>query len=261
MLAIIYNQLELYTLIPRLIEIFFFIIVGLKILRQKKYILNRVYFIAFMCWAGYITIDIFVWTLAVQNIESYQIANSIRDIQLTLALSFSYLIYLATNIIKRGSKVLTSFFKKRITIELIALFFIMYFANKWEDLIVIDSTNIFIEPFNLPPTGEFNVIISQNPGAIFGSFGIFTLIFASIINIIFIIKNGELEEQYKIKMYYLAFGITLVPIGMIYFVIINIYVAINIFTCIIGHLIWTLAPLFIYISKRDIKENQGKLVK
>ena len=246
-----YDPIEYILLIPKIIEILMFVFLAIKIYRSKDYILNKIYCYAFLTWTLYTLSDIIMWSNGANSITWLFIANRFRDLQVIAATIFAFLMYFSTRIIIVGYKGLN---KKKI-ISLFIIFLIIAIL-----LAITDSLDVYDGDGILLTSDEWEsadlVVVSPNIGivtAILMMVPLFLYI-VSVVSLIKLVKTKIEDPDLKKRMNYLIVGISLIPIGVIYFAIIlgfpNIY---NAFTGILGRIIWIIAPIFVWLSQRQKK--------
>ncbi len=246
-----YDPIEYILLIPKVIEILMFVFLAIKIYRSKDYILNKIYCYAFLTWTLYTLSDIVMWSNGANSITWLFIANRFRDLQVIAAIIFAFLMYFSTRIIIMGYKGIN----KRKIILIFIIFLVIAIL-----LAITDSLDVYVGDGNILTPDKWEtaalVIVSPNIGIVTAILMIVPLFLyiISVVSLIKLVKTKIEDLDLKKRMNYLIVGISLIPIGIIYFAIIlgvpNIY---NAFTGILGRIIWIIAPIFIWLSQRQKK--------
>ncbi len=246
-----YDPIEYILLIPKVIEISMFVFLAIKIYRSKDYILNKIYCYAFLTWTLYTLSDIVIWSNGANSVTWLFIANRFRDLQVIAATIFAFLMYFSTQIIIMGYQGLNK--KKIISIFIVSLTIAILFA-------ITDRVDVYDGNGNLLPSNEWEtaalVIVSPNIGILTAILMMVPLVLyiISVVSLLKLVKTKIEDPDLKKRMNYLIMGISLIPIGILYFVIVlgvpNLY---NAFTGILGRTIWIIAPIFVWLSQRQIK--------
>ncbi|MBN2157186.1 MAG: hypothetical protein JW776_14170 [Candidatus Lokiarchaeota archaeon] len=248
------NPVEQFALIAKLVNILLFTISAFAILRQKRdYILNKMYFAAFLCWVVYIIADAFVFVLLPISPAVHFIGNRLRDIGVIAVLAMAFLIYKSYDIIKGGQD---SINKTRLYIE-IGIFAII---AVW--LVIIDSVQVYdlsynlIPPEDLPPPGT-NYIVQPDVGimTLILSAVPFALFIYTVIMLLLLTRKVD-KRQLKKKMFLLTIGIAFIPAGMLYFILVGIPNIYAWWITAIGYTIWTISPILIWLSQLTSKKDE-----
>ncbi|MHA1723503.1 MAG: hypothetical protein ACTSXH_01485 [Promethearchaeota archaeon] len=242
-----YDPVEFWLYIPKFIEIFCFFFTGIIIYKKKDYIVNKLFGSAMWSWNIYTISDLIIWTHGADSILMLQIVNIVRDIQIFAAITFAYLIYIATQIIEHSVKAINR--KKIIIIG--AIFYVL-------GILMITNESIYIRDVegNVLSPSEWEtasiVIVATDIYLFFGALMLFPTILY-ILSIISLnrVKKRSNDQALKARMNRLIIGIALVPIGIIYFAII---LGLGIVTDTIiwftlGRLVWILGSIFILSSQ------------
>lgn len=229
----------------KVIEIIVYLVCALMIYRKdKKYILNKTYFVSLLGWVVYILFDAILFpvghyetTYIGTTAEAYipLFANIFRDIAVAgggvLAFGFLY----ASIIIRYGEATA----KQRKT-------FLLVFGGYF--LFAI-------------PTIIFDRIIKEmkDPVKVHTEFGIASIITILAQIVIYLIAIIQLitiyrrinEPQEKRRVLFFILGCLFIAIGVIFFVIVGAVASGYAFiTGPMGHIIWILAPIFILFGIR-----------
>jgi hypothetical protein len=245
-MAVLYPSFEFWLLIPKGIEIILFLVLAFKISAHQKYTLNKLFSAALFVWGVYIIIDSIVWITAANSDQAYNIVRYLRDISIYLAISMSFLVFLTSKVIQQGENVLKS---KSVMIVGITFVIFAILFNLNDDLVVINQIGGIIEPINFPPEEPVQVIYQITPWTIAGSLIPLLTYFYSV-GILIIIAKKTAEKSSVLKMWKIIFGISMIPSGMIYFILLGLFATPDIITASIGHIIWMLAAIFIWLSQK-----------
>jgi hypothetical protein len=247
------NTVEQVALIAKIINVTLFILLAFAILRQKKdYIINKMYFVAFLCWALYIGMDAILFIFIPVSQTWYFIGNRLRDIGIVGVLSFAFLVYKSFEIIKDGEDSLN---KRRLYIE-IGLFVVIAGLLVWVDRVdvfLFSDQSVLIDPADLPPPDTDFVVKPVVPWYTMILSAIPLILFVYTVTRLFILVKGVERKKLRNKMLLLTIGITLIPIGMVYFIIMSPIVYAW-WSTAIGYTVWTIAPVLIWLSQIG-KEN------
>lgn len=243
-MAFTYPTMEYWLLIPKILNCFLFAILSIKILKIRKYIVNKLFFTAFILWAFYILGESIIYLTGANSEAMLHFANIFRDLQMIAIFFVAYSMFYATNVIRFGE---SSIDRKKMKIVLGILFGCLI------PLIIIDKLEVLNELGEVitvfPPTGEIHVFADLHPLVVV--FSIFPLILyiMSLIDLRKIAKSAN-DPLKKKKLYYLLFGISLLPCGIIFFIVINALSIYSILTSSFGHILWAMAPVFVWIGER-----------
>lgn len=248
-----YESIEYYLIIPKIIEISMFWFMAYKIRKDKRSTLSNVFAIAFITWTFYTMADMIMWITAANSETWLLIDNIIRDVQVSSAVVFSYLIFLATEIIIHGSKGLN---KRKLIIVGIVSFCVII------GLIIVDRIDVYDVNNELLSVSNWDsaevVVIAPNISPWTVGFMTFPFIIYlySIITLIHLIRSNIKESELKRKMYFLIIGIVLIPLGILYFTfVLGIDGFYNFWTATFGRLCWMFAPIFIWLSQQKSTDH------
>jgi hypothetical protein len=249
-----YNPVEYFILIPKIVEYIMFLILAIKTYRMKDYIVNKVIGLAFFVWTFYTFSDLIQWITGANSITMLAIANGIRDVQIFAAMIFAYLIFLDTEIIKFGEGGID---KKKLKIILGVYIILTILLVATESLYVADVT----DPEKLPLPPELwettaMIEVTSNLSLITAILMVFPLIlYAKSISTLYKIAKKSQPDN-KRKMIQLIVGITLIPVGIIYFAIvigIGLTFILQIIFYSTGRFFWVSAAFIIWNSQRGGK--------
>ena len=91
----IFDELQLALVVPKLIQCLCWIILGILILRKSNYILNRVFFFAFLGGALFAACDAFIYAVAPNGQDWLTLANIVRDISIIGFMITNFSLYYA----------------------------------------------------------------------------------------------------------------------------------------------------------------------
>lgn len=268
---IYFEYLQLILIIPKTIESLLFLLN--IILAYKKYahltwndrpLVERFFFIGLIGWFIYITLDIIIYFLAPLSMGllsdgiytgylsghvSLTLVNLMRDIAFTGALVQLWSYFFASLTILLGetkvSRVMKHYFTR---IAVIAISIIVVIFDKIKVTIVDGLPIVDAEYQGL---GGFVI-------------GLFICIYfgGALILILSLRKETQAYKSNKMKKHLIALiiGVSVMGIGNLYWLFLGVLGGINpslfettsnrfLFT-FIGHIIWTLSPIFIYIGFR-----------
>ena len=245
------HPLEYLLIVPKTVASILFLLVALKIFHlNKKYALNRIFLITFLSFSVYLLLDIFVYIFAPYSQEMLNIANIIFKIQIFILAFYMYMLFLASLLIKYGTKILK--FKWVWLIGVIILILAILICT-FKIIVVLDENgNIITE---LPPivTGfkatngtkeGYNSLLALLISAFPLLLDIYTIV-------LFIqIRNGlKIDDPSRKLMLYFIIGIILIPFGLLYFILQGSVAFNNYPSIIIGYVIWIISPFFLWKSQ------------
>lgn len=248
------DPIELWLLIPKAINLLLFMYSAFHILNlNRKNKLNQFLFAAFCCWMVWILGDLVIFNIAPINATFFVVAQYLRRVQLAGAVFCSFFFYNAFKVIKFGEDIIN----KRFWIEFV-LFIVVFFLmtlNKMLYLEDINGNEILVSDLPLdqiirtrPYIPIFFAILSGLPFLV-----MFYAVFGLIHIINTVIQPGVPQRK---KMIQLSIGIALIPIGMLYFLIHSMFLPYTFLYIVIGHIVWTISPIFIVSSQRKRKESE-----
>jgi len=229
---------------------------AIKIKRNSKYILNSLFCFALIGWAIYIGTDTILYQLAPINLFFFNFANLLRDIGM-IGISLVPLGYiLAAFLIKDGEEITFQQKKKRLFIAFIVNFAIIIGVIVNDSIVVyMKGTKIPIDPATLPPTVPYSVnfdAVTINGQIAFIFYMSYVAWYLAAIYLIFSVqkrKSGLEQRRAKFIMY----GMLMIPVGITYYVLLGflkVPADIYAYLDILGHIIWTLSPVLIYLGVR-----------
>ncbi len=275
------EPLQVRLIIPKSIEAILFLIVVIKLYRkfpnapfQQRPQLNKLFIVGLFSWFIYITLDTVIFIIAPLSFEgpiengkfvgyliqypSLFIANIIRDIGFLGLIIISWCYFIAAFSIKLGEKKTNKiFFENKSVLGLMIAFTVMFDIG---DLIKVEFKD-----------GQTNTSAAWE-----GISGLFLVIVIAMFFVSAIMLNTNLkstvttdiDEKYRRKIRFLMFGVIAMVAGDIYWLILGLlrkwpafidfvmtYMNYGILYWI-GHLIWMLSPIFIYLGLREEKKEE-----
>ncbi len=231
--------------------------------------MNKVFIVAFICWAIYIFLDILIYILPVAKIEllTYDIlkenaltgypldfpelliAQIMRDIAFTAGYVFIAANLYAAVIIKSGEDAARSFVSH---LKIPIVFFVIFaFVS-----IINDQIGVYKE-------GP-SVIVEERVNTFGGAIAILMITLFLLITSIIVLKTlskiGREDKKLRRRSLFIGFGLLLKGIGALYWIIFGITRA-NIditnqpllvfLLMMIGHLLWTISPILIFLGLKS----------
>ncbi len=244
----IVDPVRIWLIIPKMFTAIMFLYFAFRIKRESDYLLNKIFFFAFLSWAIYSTFDSFSFTFAPASYTSFIICSVLWALQKVMLNIYSGLVYNASNLITHGELRVKK--KKYQFVEITLLLISTVLMIIEAPLQVLDENKEVIDPTTLPPSGLFSSaegfsVISAIASAI-------PLIFYIIatINLSKIIKKTE-DCVSKKKMLVLVIGIDLIPIGLLYFMFKNLlFHEYSIWSSMIGQMFLLISPILIFWALR-----------
>ncbi len=266
-------EAQIFIMFPKAVEAITFVVIALIIKNREgkafneQYLLNRTLVIGFFAWAQFITLDLFIFILAPQSFDpsiatgtvtgyntaypSLLIANILRDLSIFGGYIFIWSIFSSAYIILHGEEQTRRRFLKNplFVFGLVAygLFFIF-----------TDEIYVQIRP------GQDTVV-----NAVFSDISLITLtitITIYVLSALFFRKAASTgiyasTPKLKQRIKLLSWGALLLAIILVYWLVKGILemlpgigqvvLSLNILLEIIGHGVWSLAPILMYISLRE----------
>jgi hypothetical protein len=243
-----YYPLEYWILIPKGIEVFLFIVLAIKIARLRKYVLNQIFCVAFLLWAGYIIINSIIYITAAESELAFLVDTVLSAVAISCGLIVAYLIFMATQVILEGAQEVNKTIlgiTGGLTVGMAVLIFI------FQKLEIVDmNNNPLLTVADWATASMVRVAVPVSPIALAVLVYPMILYLYSIVSLLRLVRTKVKEGELRRRMYYLLAGISLLLIGMVYFVIIQLLYAVDIVTSTIGHGLWILAPIFIWESQQ-----------
>jgi hypothetical protein len=246
-----YMSTEYFLLIPKIIDFFLFLILGVKIYRLKKYVLNQLYCGMFLLWALYMVTDLIIPVTGGNSYEWFVIDTNLWYLQQFAAICLSVVGLFATLIIKNGTQSIT---RVKIIIGIAIIIVFSYLITIDGGIYVLDSHDVIVPPESLPTMGIIRSTTFTGPFCIIGASGaLLIIIYAALALVPFLKKIPSKELQ--TRMILLIVGILMLPTGMIYYILLAIFGPVNFYSVIVGHMFWALAPIFIWFSQKRAQKE------
>ncbi len=250
-----YASIEYFLMIPKILEISLFWFMAYKMWKEKQSTLGKIFAISFIVWTFYTMADVIMWTTAANNPTWLIIDNIIRDIQVSSAVVFAYLIFIATQIIIHGTKGIS-----RLKCFIVGILSVIAIIG----LIIVDRIDVYDLNDNLltdPNLWDTVAMVSIQPNISMWTvvFMIFPLVIFvySAFTLVWLIHTSINDAQLKKKMYFLIIGIILIPVGILYFtLVLGIENVSNFATSALGRILWMLSPIFIWRSQRSSSQEK-----
>ena len=234
---------DLYMIPFKLVEGVIYVIISVIILkRNKKQLLNQIYFISILGWGIYIFLDMILYPLAhfetsyfstitINSTEwvSPMIANILRDIALISAGALPIGFLYASIILKYGK---AHAIKPKIVFILLLLYFLFVIPTIIFDL-TIRSGDFVKSYFNI---GSGLMILAQ--------IVIFLIGIVYLVQLYLKFKDALMKKSIR----HLILGSSLLLAGIVFFLLVG-FMNISAYAAItgpIGHLMWMVGAIFIY---------------
>ncbi|WP_457557685.1 hypothetical protein [Candidatus Harpocratesius sp.] len=274
-----YEEMQLYLIIPKMIDSFLYFTIFLKILKKLKKFrsqdgriphLSLLFLIGIGGWLLYITLDCLIYLIApfslsadMSNkiykgypleIPSLFIANILRDIAMTGAILMAWVYLVFSFYLKYGEhRTNRLFFQNRIMI-----FFVFFIT-----ILAIIGDRIQIRKID-------NVVLVNAEWTGLASLGLYLILFlftlsTGVLGAILISIIHDTQKKFlRRKVWFIFLGVSLFTLGNYYWFFTGILseifhsylteTSIRMMLYSIGHLIWMLSPIFIYLSLRNPPE-------
>jgi hypothetical protein len=239
-------------------------LIAIIIKRRSKYILNTLFSFALIGWAIYIGTDTILYQIAPISLLFFNIANMLRDIGM-IGISIVPLCYIfAAFLIRDGEEITFHQKRKRLVLAFVVNFAIIMGVIMNDSIMVYqknaDGTKTLIDPATLPPTVPYSVnfdSVSLWGRIAFIFYLSYVAWYVAAIYLMFIVQKRESGVE-KQRAIYIMIGILMIPSGIVYYVLLgtfkvppDIYAILD----ILGHIIWMLSPIMIYLSLRLQQSN------
>ncbi len=246
----IYDPVEYWLYIPKFVEIFCFFLTGVIIYRKKDYIVNKLFGFAMWSWNIYTISDLIIWTHGADSVLMFNVVNVVRDIQILAAMTFAFLIYFASQVIEYSLKAVN---KKKILGIGIVFYALSVLMILNESIYIRDVQGNVLAPSEWESASM--VIVATDLNLFFGAL----MLFPTILYVLSIISLNRVKKRtddiaLKKRMNRLIIGISLLPIGLIYFaLILGIGIVTNtVIWFTLGRFIWIMGSLFILSSQIQV---------
>ncbi|MBD3188720.1 hypothetical protein GF325_17970 [Candidatus Bathyarchaeota archaeon] len=252
----------------KLFNCFLSIILANKIRKKNRYVLNQLFFIAFLGWGLFIGTDGILFVIAPLSPGLYLFANFLRDVSIICLGLTPFCLIVGGFVIREGEDIAIMVKKKRWISTFFLSLSIVIGILIFDKILIFDETFSIIPREALPPTNDFTVsydirwilygISSSNLLIVLP--GLLTLIFyLSYIAWytfsafqMFFIQRVETGAKKKRAIMFMI-GILMIPLGIGYFTIIPFLPIPKVFNWIfmlIGQTIWALSPILVFIGFR-----------
>ncbi len=249
----IYDKYRAWLIPIKLIVAISFLVYGKKVRKKSDYVVNRLFFYGFLSFALYLILDSAFLILTPASQLWYNIANIVWVLSLLGLFLYTFFTYMAGRIINQGEHILR---RKVEVLFLLGLFIIAgTLMGVYSEISVINSSGDVINSSNLPPTGNFRVIekfslLSTILALIPFGFNFWTLIFLNGV------RKKAKDEHTKKRMELLLWGLFMIPLGLLYFLLrSNFFPIYQFWDSIIGQIFFFIAPLLISKSQALKKEH------
>ncbi len=243
-MAFVYEELQLFLIIPKAIQGTIALITAIIVLRKSKYIVNRAFFLAFLAWSLVAFIDCAMYLIAANSEFDLLTANILRDIALACSNITCFALLVAVLVITKGKAEATS--KKMIALIISVYLVIFIFTDIFDSLAVVDTTTgVVIPAAYLPPNPGviFKVTAQINAFSAVGFIASLTIFIISIGILTQLLRKIKDPAQKRHIRLFLV-GLLLIFGGYLWFFIIVAAKFQTLATYWCGYIIWTLAPVF-----------------
>ncbi|WP_457556924.1 hypothetical protein [Candidatus Harpocratesius sp.] len=238
---------------PVIVAVKFFVLVfylfsAYKVYKKQNSTLNKCFATSFVAWAGFNFFDIIVLYIAPISYTAFIIAQIFWRIQLLMLFILTYFTYNTACIIQSSSYIMKE--KKQLLLQISILTVSFIILAIFSNISIQNTSGAPLDLVtDLPPQEEF--IVKD-------VFGVFAVIFIVPLSFYLIasfrlgiiaksIKNKELKR----KVIFTIIGNLLIPIGLIYFLIRDIFWDATILNTALGQVIFIFSPIFIFLSQRS----------
>jgi hypothetical protein len=272
------HEIQLIMTIPKAIELFIFILMIILLYRrlvskppEQRYILNKLFILAFLLWAIYMICDMILYNLAalpfinyvgdiakVDNITGYPveypdvlISQILRDIAMTCGFLMCYFYLAAAAVIKNGEEYTKQKIFKNVIFNLICALLIIILVAGDQIGVYKVGNSVWVEEKWGSAEGALSLLII-----------IVVLLISSIMFFRTIMAMGQEDPAVKRRSLLIGSGILTMALGGIYWMVygiirsqpgVQIDLSIQIPIAFLGHIIWTICPILIYLGLRDKK--------
>lgn len=276
--VIVFDPVKLAMLVVKIPSMLLSLVLAFKIKRMSGYILNTLFFIAYVGWATFIGTDALLYVIAPWNVASYTIANIMRDVGITMIGLVPLCFVQAGFVIKEGEEVAFQMKRTRFIITILVNFAITT-GILLNDRILIVRGGAIVDPATLPPAPpppHFNVswdnlffFLGINETTISGFIAFvmylsFVAWYAFSVVLIFI-QQRQLTGLQRARNIRIIIGILMIPGGILYFVLLPFLIQalpvlrdFQFFFNVIGQGIWASSPVFVYLGLVVKPAAEGK---
>ena len=258
---IVFDPIKLAMLAVKIPSMVLSLILAFKIKKLSNYILNFLFFIAYVGWATFIGTDALLYVIAPWNEATYTLANILRDVGITMTGMIPLCFLQASFVIKEGEEVAFQLKRKRLIAIVLANFAITTGVVLFDQILVV-SGGVAMHPSDLPPTGNFNVtfdarfvIVGVNDVTLPG-FIAFIMYMSFIAWYIFSVGLISSEQRHatgirRARNLRIIIGILMIPAGITYFVLLpfmRVPGDLQFIFNVIGQVIWASSSIFVYLG-------------
>ncbi len=257
-MAFIYEELQLFLVIPKLIQATTLMATAVVIRKKSQYILNKIYFLAFFLWGIIAYLDSIMYVIAPNGAIFLAVANFTRDLGAVMLNVAWFSFLFASLIISRGKQ--EALKRKNLAIALAWYIIIVIGTIIFDNMSILNmATGEVIDPATLPPAAgiSFKVTALVTPYSAMFISSTLILPMISIVIMARVLRNiKDPAERRRIQLF--LTGIALLLAGALYFMII---VGLKLYTFeayTFGYLLWTFAPIFTLFGVRRSLDETAK---
>ncbi len=214
-MSFIFESLKMILLFIKIPNALFTLAIALKIKSQSKYILNHLFYMAFICWSVYISMDGVLYIIAPNGAFLFTLANVLRDLAVFM-LAFIPLIFIqASFVIKEGEEIALHVKKTRLVSTFIVSFVIAVVMVLTDTVIVVQG-GFPVDPQLLPPSGKFTVKFDNL--TLLGQISTyFILVFVAwyVCSVLLMsVQQTRESGRKRTRSRFLMFGMLMIPAGI-----------------------------------------------
>jgi hypothetical protein len=259
-MAFAYPVFELMLFLMKIPNCVISLLLAFKIKRLSNYILNHLYYIAFLGWGVFIGTDGLLFIIAAQSPLLYTVANVLRDVGVIMIALIPLCFVIGGDVINEGEEIALHVKRGKMLFTFI-INFALSVAMLFTDSIKVYDISLpaqwpAIDPASLPPTGNFVVNFdTQSAEGIFGSAMIIVFVgwYAYSVIQMFVVQRG-LAGARRARARYIMVGVLMIPTGIVYFIVLGYFQTgvtwDRLLLVMLGHVIWMLSPVLVYIGMR-----------
>jgi hypothetical protein len=243
---------------------------AIKIRRLSSYILNYLFYLAFLGWGVYISAEAILYIIAPFSAFTLAVANILLDISMIMISLIPLSFIQAAFMLKEGEEI--AFHQKRK--RLVAAFvvnFVIIIGVILNDSIIVTSGGKVLTGNQLPPTGKYMVSFDSRwltsginsttlPGFIAFIFYLtYVVWYVAGISIMTSVARAETNGKKRMRLILIIIGILLIPAGIVYFVLkpllllfenLSANIVLSDDLDFIGQVMWLLSPAVVYLGLR-----------
>jgi hypothetical protein len=258
-MALVYQPYELLLFFMKIPNFVLSLVLALKIKHRSGYILNHLYYMAFLCWSVFISTDAVLFMIAANGGFLYTLANILRDVSVVMICLIPLFFIQAGHVINEGEEIALSDKRNRL-LGTYVVNFLLAIAMLLADSIVVYDASVtppypLIDPGNLPPVGAFVVNFDTiTPAGIFGSLMILVFVAWYMYGVVsmFFVQRRQAGMKRSRSRFILA-GTIMIPAGILYFIaigFIQVDDAMKLMLVMLGHVMWMASPTLVYLGMR-----------